>query len=36
VLTIGDESLAAHKPGNQRPPKLLETRTQEAKLPRRD
>jgi Putative phage tail protein len=35
VLTIGDESLAAHEPGNQRPPKLLETRTQEAELPRR-
>jgi hypothetical protein len=35
VLTIGDESLAAHEPGSQRPPKLLETRTQEAELPRR-
>ncbi len=35
VLTIGDQSLAAHEPGNQRPPKLLETRTQEAELPRR-
>ena len=27
--------LAAHEPGSQRPPKLLETRTQEAELPRR-
>ena len=35
VLAIGDESLAAHEPGNERPPKLLETRTQEAELPRR-
>jgi Putative phage tail protein len=35
VLTIGDESLAAHEAGSQRPPKLLETRTQEAELPRR-
>jgi hypothetical protein len=35
MLTIGDESLAAHEPGSQRPPKLLETRTQEAELPRR-
>jgi hypothetical protein len=35
VLTIADESLAAHEGGNQRPPKLLETRTQEAELPRR-
>ena len=35
VLTVGDESLAAHEPGSQRPPKLLETRTQEAELPRR-
>jgi hypothetical protein len=35
VLTIGDESLAAHEPGSQRPPKLFETRTQEAELPRR-
>ena len=34
-LTVGDESLAAHEPGNQRPPKLLETRIQEAELPRR-
>ena len=35
VLTIGDESLAAYEAGSQRPPKLLETRTQEAELPRR-
>jgi len=35
VLTIGDESLAAHEAGSQRPPKLHETRTQEAELPRR-
>ena len=35
VLTVGDASLAAHEPGSQRPPKLLETRTQEAELPRR-
>jgi hypothetical protein len=28
VLTISDASLAAHDPGHQRPPKLLETRTQ--------
>jgi hypothetical protein len=26
VLTIGDDMLAAHEPGSQRPPKLLETR----------
>ncbi|MDH3660764.1 MAG: phage tail protein [Alphaproteobacteria bacterium] len=35
VATIDDEMLAAHEPGNDRPPKLLETRTQEAELPRR-
>ena len=35
VLTIGDKSLAAYQAGGQRPPKLLETRTQEAELPRR-
>ena len=35
VATIGDDMLAAHEPGNDRPPKLLETRTQEAELPRR-
>jgi hypothetical protein len=35
VLTIGDDRLATHQPGSERPPKLLETRTQEAELPRR-
>ena len=35
VTTIGDDMLAAHEPGNDRPPKLLETRIQEAELPRR-
>ena len=35
VLTVSDESLAAYEAGGQRPPKLLETRTQEAELPRR-
>jgi hypothetical protein len=35
AATIGDDMLAAHEPGNDRPPKLLETRTQEAELPRR-
>ena len=35
VATIDDGMLAAHEPGNDRPPKLLETRTQEAELPRR-
>jgi hypothetical protein len=35
ALSIGDAMLAAHTPGSDRPPKLLETRTQEAELPRR-
>ena len=35
VATIDDEMLAALEHGNDRPPKLLETRTQEAELPRR-
>ena len=35
ALTIADESLAAYEARGQRPPKLLETRTQEAELPRR-
>ncbi|MDH3660910.1 MAG: phage tail protein, partial [Alphaproteobacteria bacterium] len=35
VATVDDDMLAAHEPGNDRPPKLLETRTQEAELPRR-
>ena len=36
VLTVGDTNLAAPRAGEtRRPPKLLETRTQEAELPRR-